>query len=102
MELSGLVINGISLLAIIFGLVESAKRLGVKGNQLTWLSMGVGVVLCICYQVAQMYQVFNVWFAVIVFGLAGGLAATGIYDFANVRWPKVATPPSRWDGDGVQ
>ena len=32
---------------------------------------------------------FNGWFVLVVFGLALGLTASGFYDFANKRFPKI-------------
>lgn len=78
-----IIINGVSFIAIVFGVVEFTKKLGAKGNLLTALSMVIGVVLGTCQQIATMYPDFGVWFGVVVYGLAVGLAASGIYDFVN-------------------
>lgn len=78
------------LLAMIFGLVEFVKKLGVQGNALTILSMAVGVGLGVLFQVAELYPQINVWFQIAVFGVLFGLAASGFYDFANKRWPQAA------------
>ena len=84
-----LIVQGINLMVIVFGLVEFAKKLGVKGKSLTVLSMVLGVLAGITYQLVQMYPDTAPWVQVILFGLIIGLTASGIYDFANARWPKV-------------
>ena len=84
-----LVVNGINLMVIVFGLVEFAKKLGLEGKALTALSMVLGILAGAAYQWMQMNPEAAPWLKVIVFGLVVGLTASGIYDFANARWPKV-------------
>ncbi len=81
--------NGINFLVIVFGLVEFAKKFGIEGRTLTALSMVLGVAIGIFYQLAQKYPAVGEWFQVVMFGLAVGLAASGIYDFMKKRIPKV-------------
>ncbi|WP_236839248.1 hypothetical protein [Bellilinea caldifistulae] len=74
-------INGIPLVLVVLGLVEWSKRLGVSGKALQILSMLVGVVLGVLYQFSQQpLEGFSVWFGAVVYGLALGLVASGIYD----------------------
>lgn len=87
-DFSTLLVAGISLIIVIFGLVEFSKKLGLKGKALTVFSMLLGVIFGICYKIAETGTSpvgFPAWFAVIVFGLALGLVTSGIYDFANHR-----------------
>ena len=88
MDFQDLIVNGVNFIAIVFGLVESSKKFGLSGHVLTALSMGIGVVLGVGYQLAQKYQAFGEWYGIILFGLAVGLAASGVYDFLNARIPK--------------
>ncbi len=81
--------NGINFLIIVFGLVEFVKKFGLEGKVLTALSMAIGVVMGVLYQLAQRNQLVAEWFEILVFGLAVGLAASGIYDFINKRVPKM-------------
>ncbi len=81
--------NGINFLVIVFGLVEFAKKFGLKGRTLTALSMVVGVVMGVLYQLSLRSQALAEWFQIMMFGLAVGLAASGIYDFLNARIPKM-------------
>jgi len=80
--------NSAQFMALVFGLVEFLKKLGLKGNALTIASMALGVVAGVVYQVAKIYPQAGQWISVGAFGLAVGLAASGLYDFANARWPK--------------
>lgn len=74
-------VNGIPLVLVVLGLVEWSKRLGVEGKQLQILSMLIGVVLGVLYQFSQQpLEGFSDWFGAIIYGLALGLVASGIYD----------------------
>jgi len=86
-----LLVNGVSLVAVIMGLVEFSKKFGLKGQTLTILSMVLGIAFGVAHQIAQngMPQNFADWFNAVVFGLSLGLAASGLYDFADKRWPKL-------------
>jgi hypothetical protein len=86
-ELSSLLVAGIPLVVVIFGLVEFSKKLGLKGNWLTIFSMCLGVAFGVAYKIAEsgVPGSFAAWFAVVVFGLALGLTASGLYDFVNGR-----------------
>ncbi len=77
-------VAGIPLVLVVIGLVEWVKRFGVAGKALNAASMAVGVVLGVAYQYAQAAPVgFGDWFTAVVFGLALGLVASGIYDAAK-------------------
>ena len=88
---STLLVGGIPLMVVIFGLVEFAKTLGLTGKSLTITSMLLGIVFGVAYEVATSGQPANFagWFAVVVYGLALGLVTSGFYDFVNNRMPKV-------------
>lgn len=90
-DFSTLLVAGLSLIIVIFGLVEFSKSLGLKGKALTIFSMLLGVIFGIAYKISETGVIpteFAGWFAVIVFGLALGLVASGFYDFADSRFPK--------------
>ncbi len=86
--MNSLFVNGINLMVLVFGLVEFAKKLGLRGKSLTSLSMILGILAGILYQIVQVYPETQQWVSIVVYGLAVGLAASGIYDFADARWPK--------------
>jgi len=89
--MSDLLANGIPLVTIIMGLVEFSKKLGLHGRVLTALSMLLGVLLGMAYQIAQKGTpaTFGEWFNTALFGLALGLTASGVYDLIDARFPKV-------------
>jgi hypothetical protein len=90
-DFTSLLVGGVPLVAVIFGLVEFAKKFGLKGNWLTLFSLVLGIVLGLCYEisVAGMPADFSAWFSTVVFSLALGLVASGLYDFADSRTLKV-------------
>ena len=74
-------VNGIPLALVVMGLVEWIKALGVSGRLLTILSLAIGLVLGIAYQLSiEMPVDFAGWFGAVVFGLALGLTASKVYD----------------------
>jgi len=81
-------VAGIPLLAFVLGLVQFIKGFNLKGEIVKGLSMGVGLLLGVGYQFSTVPPVnFAGWFGAVVFGLALGLVASGIYD--------VVTPQSK-------
>ncbi len=94
MDLNSLLVGSIPLVVIIFGLVEFIKSMGLTGRILTVLSMIVGILLGLGYHVATngIPAGFSGWFIAVCFGLAMGLVASGFYNFANDRFPKIESP----------
>ncbi len=91
LDFSTLLVGGIPLVVVVFGLVEFVKSFGLKGQWLTVTSLFLGLALGVCYQVAKtgLPVDFAGWFAVAIFGLALGLVASGFYKFADSRLPSV-------------
>lgn len=89
-DFNELAINGLSFMVLVVGIVQAAKKLGLEGRGLTILAMALGITLAIGFQVSQIYPTFKVWFDIVVFGLGGGVAATGYYDLVNERFPKTS------------
>ena len=89
---STLLVGSIPLIIIIFGLVEFIKSLGLQGKVLTVVSLIIGLLLGLGYHLATVGLPvgFAGWFTALIFGLAMGLVASGFYDFADARWPKVS------------
>ena len=89
-DFSTLLVNGIPLTVVIFGLVEFVKSFGIQGKALTLVSMGFGLAFGIAYQVAQIGIPVNFaeTFSIIVFGLTLGLVTSGFYKFINARLPE--------------
>jgi hypothetical protein len=90
-DLTQLLVGGIPLLIVIFGLVEFSKSLGLKGNWLTIFSLILGIAFGVAYKFAEsgVPSGFAGWFVMIIFGLALGLITSGFYDFADKRMPKI-------------
>ena len=89
-DISTLLVNGLPLSAVVFGLVEFIKSFGLRGRWLTIASMLLGLAFGVSYQIANagIPVSFAGWFAVAVFGIMLGLVASGLYDFVDTRMPK--------------
>jgi hypothetical protein len=85
------VVAGIPLVLLVFALVEEIKAYGLTGKILRLVSLLVGLVVAMGYQLAiQGVPVgFAGWFTVIVVGLLYGLTASGGYDFVDARWAPI-------------
>lgn len=86
MDLNGIEIGGVSLLLLVLGLVEAAKRLGVNGNKSFVLALILGGLLTGLHQAISQGLLPDAvlpWITVIVVGLGGSLAATGLYDLSK-------------------
>ncbi|MGD0752827.1 MAG: hypothetical protein ABSA23_15640 [Anaerolineales bacterium] len=90
-DFTSLLVGGVPLMIVIFGLVEFSKSLGLVGRKLAIVSMLLGVAFGIAYQIALqgLPSAFPNWFSIFVYGLALGLVTSGFYDFADSRLPKV-------------
>lgn len=74
----------IEIMAIIVGLVEFAKRMGVHGRAALIASMALGVVLGILERITTQPPTEPAgWFEAVLYGLAYGLAASGLYDLGK-------------------
>jgi len=73
------------VMAVILGLVQYAKQLGVNGKASLGLSMGLGVALGGSAWLASQGAPgdFGGWFVALIVGLAYGLAASGLYDLGK-------------------
>ena len=81
MDYSTALINGVPLVMVVIGLVEWTKRLGVSGKALIAVSMGIGLILGVLYQMSVRMPVdFSSWFSAVVYGFGLGLVASGVYD----------------------
>jgi len=77
------IVAGLPLVLVVIGLVEWFKQLGVQGNALRYVSMAIGLVIGIAYQISLGLPAdFAGWFAACIYGLGLGLVASGIYDAA--------------------
>jgi len=81
MDFSGAVLDGIPILPIIIGLVEYSKKFGAEGIVCDALSMGLGVVFGLLYQlsVSGTPSDLSGWFGVVLYGLGLGLVSSGLW-----------------------
>lgn len=87
MDFDRFIVDPAALMALIFGLVEFAKQLGAGGRRLRWLSMLTGVSLAVVYRLRGLYPQAAPWIDIAFFGLAAGLAASGVFSFLQKRLP---------------
>ena len=84
MDFGDAIVVGLPLVLIVTGLVEWFKQAGVQGNALRVVSLVIGLVLGVGYQLSLAVPVdFAGWFGAVVYGLALGLVASGVYDAAT-------------------
>jgi len=71
------------IIGVIVGLVEFAKKLGVNGNWSIVLSMVIGLVLGLAWELQNLYPQISPWLNVIIGGLTTALSASGLYDLSK-------------------
>ena len=73
--------NGIPLIFVVMGLVTFLGKMGVKGKWLLISSLLIGLLIGTGFQLSQVVPVnYAGWFSVLIFGLALGLVASGVYE----------------------
>jgi len=78
------VVAGIPLVLVVLGVVQFIKGFGLEGNVVKAISLFVGLVLGIGYQLSLVVPVdFAGWFSTVIFGLTLGLVASGVYEVVN-------------------
>jgi len=82
-------IAGIEAVVLIFGMVEFLKKFNVQGRALTMASFLVGALVATVYSLPDFVPGALPYVEVLIKALFWGMAASGIYDFINQRWPKV-------------
>ena len=83
LDLTGALIAGVPLMLVVIGLVQFIKeKLGWEGKGVEIFAISLGVVLGFGYHVYAAETIvwaYNFIFEGVIFGLAVGLVATGIY-----------------------
>lgn len=74
-----LVIAGIPVIAIIVGLIDFAKGLGLPTKYAQLLAIFLGVAIGLLVQTMEAYPAIGPWVTHAVMGMAIGMAATGLY-----------------------
>ncbi len=81
-------IAGIEAVVLIFGMVEFIKKFNLQGHALTLASFVVGALVATVYSLPDFIPNALPYVEVFIKVLFWGMAASGIYDFINKRWPQ--------------
>jgi hypothetical protein len=79
MDLSTFTLNPVTLALLVMFLVQFVKDLGLKGNRLRLVALGVGALLALAFKAGELYPQSQPWIEVGFFALAAGLGACGCY-----------------------
>ena len=84
------VLQGVSLLSLVFGLVEFIKDVfNLSGKVVTVISALCGAFVMVAYQLSEVLPGwYGIAFKTFVLSLAFGLSASGYYKFLAQRLPK--------------
>ena len=77
--MDNLLIFGIPGAAIILVLIEIAKQYGLNSKWAPLLAIGLGVVLAVLMQLAEINPQLALWLKVAISGLLTGLSAVGLW-----------------------
>jgi len=88
---SALIVAGVPLMALVFGLVEFIKTLfEMDGKKVTVMSAIVGLALAIPYQLYNVIPTtFGGWMEIVIIGVVVGLSTSGFYKFVAARTEKL-------------
>ncbi len=70
---------GVLAIPLIIGLVEAAKRLGMDAVWATPAAVGCGLAISLGYEAARQSPGLETWLNAVLWGLALGLSASGLY-----------------------
>ena len=70
---------GVLAIPLIIGLVEAAKKVGMDAVWATPMAIGIGLAISVGYVAAQQLPGSEVWVSAVLWGLALGLSASGLY-----------------------
>ena len=74
---------GVLAIPLIIGLVEAAKKVGLDTVWATPLAIVIGLAISVGYVAAQQLPGSEVWVSAVLWGLALGLSASGLYSGAK-------------------
>lgn len=99
--MENLVVFGVSAVALVVGLVQFAKKLGLKDNGALILAMVLGPALMVGYEFVKQFPSISPWVQAVITGLVVSLSASGLWDTAKyfLLAKNAALPPSE---DGRQ
>jgi hypothetical protein len=89
-EFEAFAVNGVQLIAVVFGLVEFFKHLfNLEGKAVTALSMCMGILVMVAYQLIGIVpEPYGQIVGIVAASVAFGLSASGYYKFLAPRLPK--------------
>jgi len=96
MDLGTFIVNPITLVLVILGVVEFIKKLGVSGNKLMLISMCVGILFAVMYRLREFYPLLELYTDIAFYGIFAGLGASGVYSFINDRFPAQTKAPIKY------
>lgn len=76
-----IVVSGFNLMFIVMAVVQLIKEAsGLEGGAVRWLSVAVGIVFAVGYQLTLGVPAdYAGWFGLVIFGIGVGLTASGFY-----------------------
>jgi len=83
-------LNPITFAVLVLFLVQFIKDLGVKGNVLRLVSLGVGAALAVIFELRVLYPSWAPWIEILFFALFVGLGACGMYSFFGEMANRIA------------
>ena len=98
MDFSSAIVAGVPIILVALGLTQLIKQLGIKGTYVPIVSMLIGLAVGMGYQISLAMPVgFAGWFGTVIYGLALGLVASGIYDALGdaTKPPAPPQPPAQ-------
>ncbi len=101
MDLGNFIVNPLSLSLVILGVVEFIKKFGISGRKLMLVSMAVGLLLGVLYQLRALYPSAQAFIDLAFFAIATGLGASGIYSFVDDRFPGLDSLVRKLKNSGV-
>ena len=84
-------LNPITFAVLVLFLVQFIKDLGVKGNVLRLVSLGVGAILAVIFELRVLYPAWAPWIEILFFALFVGLGACGMYSFFGEMANRIGT-----------
>lgn len=83
MDITNFVLNPLTLAILVMALVQFVKDLGVKGNRLRIVSLGLGFLLGFVFKVRDLWPAAATTIDYLFFSLAIGLGACGIFSLVR-------------------
>ena len=94
--MDNVIYSGVSLIALVIGVVQVIKRTNVKSEYIQYIAMALAFLIFGGSKLVAAYPDTQVFFDIIVTGLYG-ISATGLYDVArSMSSKKEPVQPTEW------